>query len=349
MIEKLSASQRKPVVAIVTPALADANNGNWRTAGRWARMLAPAYRVRLWPSQDAAVGDSDADLLIALHARRSADAVAHWRRARPAAPLLLVLTGTDLYRDIDSDAAAQASLRSADRLVVLNQLGARALPAELRAKTRVVLQSCSARAALAKPTRHLRALMVGHLRDEKSPETYFDAARRLAARADLRLDHIGAPLDATLGAQARTLMADCPHYRWLGAVGHGQTRRRIQQAHVLVHPSRMEGGAHVVIEALRSATPVLASRIDGNLGLLGEDYEGCFAPGDAQALAQALQRLRDEPAMLARLQQQCAARAPLFEPAHEAQALHALVGELLRKAPPAATNSDPPPERREPP
>ena len=36
-------------VVIVTPALADANNGNWQTARRWARMLASAYRVQLLP------------------------------------------------------------------------------------------------------------------------------------------------------------------------------------------------------------------------------------------------------------------------------------------------------------
>jgi glycosyltransferase involved in cell wall biosynthesis len=64
-------------------------------------------------------------------------------------------------------------------------------------------------------------------------------------------------------------MQRIPNYRWLGALPHESTRRRIQAAHVLVHSSRMEGGAHVVIEAVTSGTPVLASRIPGNLGLLG--------------------------------------------------------------------------------
>jgi hypothetical protein len=155
--------------------------------------------------------------------------------------------------------------------VVLNALGARSLPGPLRAKCRVVLQSCPARQPLSKPQRHLRALMVGHLRDEKDPDTYLRAARRLAGRPDILLDHIGRPLDPALGAAATALAAAQP-YRWLGGLPHAATRRRIQQAHLLVHPSRMEGGAHVVIEALRSGTPVLASRIDGNLGLLGDDY-----------------------------------------------------------------------------
>ena len=259
----------------MTPALADANNGNWQTARRWARMLSAAYRVRLAPAWDG----GDEALMIALHARRSAASVARWRARRADAALIVALTGTDLYRDIAHDADAQASLRSADRLIVLNELGARALPANLQSKARVVLQSCAARKTLPKPRHHLRALMVGHLREEKSPTTFFDAARLLARRDDIWLDHVGAALDPALGALATALMAQCPRYRWLGGLPHAAARRRIQAAHVLVHASRIEGGAHVIIEAVRSGTPVLASRIDGNVGLLGESYDGYFPVG----------------------------------------------------------------------
>jgi len=323
----------------VTPALADANNGNWQTAQRWARMLSAAYRVRLaatWERGEEA-------LMIALHARRSATSVANWTTRRPDTPTVVVLTGTDLYRDIDSDASAQASLRSADRLVVLNELGAQALPAVLKAKARVVLQSCGARQTLAKTTRHLRALMVGHLREEKSPRTYFHAARRLQHRPDILLDHIGAALAPALGSQASALMAECPRYRWLGALSHSAVRKRIQSAHVLVHPSRMEGGANVVIEAVRSGTAVLASRIDGNVGLLGDGYGGYFPAGDDQALANLLQQLRDEPAMLSHLQAQCSARSELFDPARESASLHALVADLLARHPTKRHPSEAPP------
>ncbi len=310
---------------IVTPALADANNGNWQTAQRWAGMLSRAYRVRI--AADWSKGDEA--LLIALHARRSAPALAAWRAMHSDRPSVLALTGTDLYRDIASGADAQASLRSSDRLVVLNELGAAALPADMRAKTRVVLQSCALRQTLNKPTGWLRALMVGHLREEKSPRTYFDAAHSLHGRDDMRLDHIGGALEPALGELAVETMAACPRYRWLGEQSHETTRRRIQRAHVLVHASRMEGGANVVIEAIRSGTPVLASRIDGNVGLLGEAYGGYFAPGDSAALATLLKSARDDPAMLAALRAQCTARAPLFDPAREREALLALLAELV--------------------
>ena len=315
-------------MVIVTPALAEANNGNWQTAQRWARFLRRAYRVHLtdrWQCGDEA-------LLIALHARRSAESVARWRQQRGAAPLLLVLTGTDLYRDIDHDAAAQASLQRADALVVLNSLGAQRLPEALRSLCHVVLQSCPARQPLQKTTRHLRVLMVGHLRDEKDPLTYLRAARRLAGRSDILFDHIGAALDPALGAAAQACMAEQANYRWLGPRPHAEVRRRIQQAHLLVHASRMEGGAHVVIEALRSGTAVLASRIDGNLGLLGADHPATFAVGDDAALAGQIERARDQPDMLAAWQRAGARRAPLLSPEHESATLHRIVSALL--APP---------------
>jgi len=292
-------------------------------------MLTGAYHVGLVASWDG----GDEAVMVALHARRSATSIARWRTLRPAGPLIVVLTGTDLYRDIADDASAQTSLQTADRLVVLNQMGPLSLLQALRPKSRVVLQSCAARQTLHKTQQHLRALMVGHLRAEKSPQTYFDAAHLLHGRPDILLDHIGAALDPAIGVLAGTLMAENPRYRWLGGLPHAATRRRIQAAHLLVHPSRMEGGAHVVIEAVRSGTPVLASRIDGNVGLLGENYDGYFPVDDASALATLLQRLRDEPAMLKHLQQQCDERAPLFEPAQESANLHALIGELLH--PPA--------------
>jgi glycosyltransferase involved in cell wall biosynthesis len=171
--------------------------------------------------------------------------------------------------------------------------------------------------------------MVGHLRDEKDPRTAFAAMRLLAAREDIRLDHIGASLDAALGDEAQALMGAPANYRWHGALPHAATLRRIQRAHVLLHPSTMEGGAHVVMEAVRCGTPVLASRVSGNVGMLGPDYRGYFEPGDAAGLAALLQRLRDDPAMLQGLRAQCDQRSPLFEPAREQATLRGVIAKLL--------------------
>ncbi len=288
-------------------------------------MLAGDYQVELC-SQWSGL---PADAMLALHARRSAASIAAWAEQQPGKPLALALTGTDLYRDIRSDAAAQRSLVLAQRLIVLHELAPQSVPAEHRAKCVVCFQSTPARKPLEKTTRHLRALMVGHLREEKSPRTYFEAAALLAHRRDIALDHIGAGLDVALGQQAHALTRAQPHYRWLGAVPHAATLARIQRAHVLVHPSVMEGGAHVVMEAVRSGTPVLASHIPGNVGMLGAGYGGYFEPGDAQGLACLLARCRDEPSMLQGLHAQCDQRAALFEPDTERATLRRVLRELM--------------------
>lgn len=292
-------------------------------------MLSNAHRVRLtdhWSEADAPLGE---DLMLALHARRSADSVDAWRRARPGAALLLALTGTDLYRDIELDAAAQRSLAAADALVVLNAYGARRLPTALQSKCHVVLQSCAARSSAPKSDAQLRAVLVGHLREEKDPRCAFRAAQRLAHRGDIAIDHIGSALDAGLGREAAATAATLPNYRWLGGLPHEETLAHIGAAHVLIHPSRIEGGAHVVVEAIRAGTPVIASRIDGNLGLLGADHDAVFDVGDDAALARLVERARDEPAWLQALRDRLATRAPLFSPEAESAALHQLVDALL--------------------
>jgi glycosyltransferase involved in cell wall biosynthesis len=91
----------------------------------------------------------------------------------------------------------------------------------------------------------------------------------------------------------------------------------------------MEGGAHVLMEAVCSGTPVLASRIEGNVGMLGEDYAGYFDHGDARALAHLLLRCRTDAVFFGHLQAQCAARAPLFAPSLEQAALQQLVQALF--------------------
>ena len=334
----------KPIsVVIVSPALADANNGNWQTARRWQRMLAPLYRVRIvrqWP--DHAQTSAQDHVMIALHARRSAPSIAAWAQAHPGRGLIVALTGTDLYKDLPDDPSASASVALAQRLVVLQEQAPYALPVAMRNKARVIFQSTPQRMPLHKTPRSLRAVMVGHLRDEKSPETLMQAARLLQDEPGIRIDHIGAALDPALGTMAQATAVECPSYRWLGSLSHEAARQRIQRAHVLVHTSRMEGGAHVIIEAVRSGTPVLASRIAGNVGMLGEDYAGYFPHGDAAALAALLRRCAGslaspygsgETPFLTQLQGQCAVRAPLFEPATEAKNLRQLVRETLENLP----------------
>ena len=331
--------------------MADANNGNWQTAQRWARMLGRSYQVRLvshWPHAQV----PHANALIALHARRSAPSIDAWAAQKPNSPLIVALTGTDLYRDIADDPQAQHSLRVAHRLIVLQEAAPQALPEAFRSKTRVLFQSCSPRQIVSKTRRHLRVVVVGHLRSEKSPQTVFDIARALHPADDVLIDHIGDALEPQWAEAANDTSSTCPHYRWLGGLKHSEARRHIQRAHLLLHTSQMEGGAHVIMEAITSGTPVLASCVAGNVGMLGNEYTGYFDWNNA-AQATALLRLCkhsltmafDDPNnLLAQLTAQCHQRAALFAPAHEAWALQTLVAQALASVPqnnPSPTPSTP--------
>lgn len=319
----------RPRILIASPAAAADNNGNWQTASRWARFLEDHYAVEVcngWPG-DAA--DGAPDLLIALHARRSAASLAAFAEAHPERPRVLALTGTDLYRDIDSAPEARASLEQAHALVLLQDAGLARLPAHLRARARVIYQSAPALPpARPQAANGIDICMVGHLRDEKDPLTFMRAAALVKAPG-VRLLHIGGALDPAFEAAARA--TNGPRYRWLGALPHGEARARLASCRAMVIASRMEGGANVIIEAVTSGVPVLASHIDGNVGMLGADYAGYFPVGDAAALAALIDRCASDPAFDALLRRQCAARAPLFAPAAEQAALSDLVDNLLLK------------------
>jgi putative glycosyltransferase (TIGR04348 family) len=314
-----------PSIVIVCPAPAEADDAHAHVATRWWRMLRGHSRTVLvehWQGEAS-------DLMIAVDARRSAASVAAWRQARPDAPLLLALTGTDLHRDLLFDAAAQRTLQVADRVVVLHEAALPLLSPAARAKARVVWPSTRPLRGLPPPKARLRAVQIGTLCEEHAPMDFMRAARRLADRDDIAFLQIGAATDAKLEAAARRTAAECPGYQWLGALPRGEARQHLRHAQLLVAPNRIEGGASAIVDAAQSGTAVIASRIPGHVGLLGAEHAGLFPPGDDEELARRVEHARDDAAFLALLRVQTAARAALFDPAAEARALAAVVNELL--------------------
>jgi len=322
-----------PTLLLVTPYLASANNGNWRTAARWARALASTYRIIVQAATDPVIGGrrDDAAAMIALHARRSAAAIAAWHDVRAERALLVTLTGTDLYRDLPAgNAATLASVAIADRLIVLQRDAVRHLPQCYREKTSVVFQSARALVPRTdKDQKRLHCVLVAHLREEKDPRTALAAWGYLPPDLKANLTVIGTALDPALERATREAVAADPRMRWIGPQTHAATRQAIKRAHLLLVPSRMEGGANVVVEAVTAGTPVLASRISGNLGMLGAAYPGYFGVGDAPALARLLTRAAREPGFLRQLATQCQRRAKLFTPAAEANSLRAAINAAL--------------------
>lgn len=325
----------KKHIVILSPALAIANNGNWQTASRWARMLRPYYRLSVASSTASFREIGQPDLVIALHARRSAQALAAIAAGLPAVPIILVLTGTDLYRDIRTDPAAQHSLAMADRLVVLQDAGLEELPPAFRKKTQVIYQSAPTLKPIDMETkrrmRRFEVCMIGHLRPEKDPATFMHAVA-LLDDPRIRLTHIGSGRqDSGLARLARQTQKRHGCYRWLGDMPHSATRQLLKRSHLMVLSSTMEGGANVVIEAVTSGVPVLASDISGNRGMLGRSYAGYFPVGDSASLARAIGRAASDDSYYGRLHVQCQARAPLFSPEHERAALLDLVDNTLHQ------------------
>lgn len=318
----------KSRVVIISPAVAEANNGNWRTAHRWHRFLSRRHATRI--AAEWSDGAEPADLMIALHARRSAASLARFVETAPDAPTILVLTGTDVYRDIAIDADARRSIDLATRLVLLEPEGIERLPAASRAKTEVILQSSPTLAPRSPDPRWFDLVMVAHLRDEKDPGTAWRAFEQVS-RTDLsiRFLHVGRALEPHFEVEAAALRARNPRFRWLGALSHALTRQQIRRARALVISSVMEGGAHVIGEAITSGVPVIASAIPGNVGLLGRSYAGTFPVGDSHTLAMLIERVRRSPDFLALLERQCAERAALFRPEHERERLITLVASCL--------------------
>ena len=325
-------SQHLKIIEIATPYQADANNGNWRTAHRWQSLLLRDYQVIVQGDSRTAKPDTSAksELLIALHARRSASIIQQSRLTHPDKPIIVVLTGTDLYKDLPHDAEAQESLSIADALIVLQEDAIQHVPMPYRKKTHVVFQSAKPLVATAKPAGKLNCVVVGHLRAEKDPSTILHIFNHLPQDAPIHILHIGSPLNASLAAASKAKMAEDARYHWTGQLSHGLTRAAIKRSHVLLHPSIMEGGANVIVEAIVSGTPVLASEMSGNIGMLGKNYAGYFPVGDAKALAAMLQKSLTDANFLLRLNIACQARAKLFLPSIERDALKNIISLLVQ-------------------
>jgi putative glycosyltransferase (TIGR04348 family) len=321
---------------MVCPAPPGSLYGNRVTALRWAGILRGlGHQVTIVSDYQ----DEDCDLLIALHARRSGRAALRFRQRRPCSPLIVALTGTDLYRDLRNYRTPRRVLEVADRIVALQPLAAYELDPEVRGKLRVIYQSAEpSRKAPGRASEFFDICVVGHLRAVKDPFRAAYAARHLPRESRIRVLHAGGARDAVMHTRARAEEARNPRYQWVGALSRIKTRRLMAQSRLLVLSSRMEGGANVISEAVVDGTPVIASRIPGSIGLLGADYPGYFPVGDTGKLARLLKRAESDAAFYRRLATHCRKLAPMFRPAKEREQWRQLLAEITRESNRAASS-----------
>lgn len=314
-------------ICLVTPAPAGSWKGNRVTAERWAGLLSElGHRVEVAVEYRG----EDCDLLIALHAFKSHSSIRRFRDARPSAPLVVGLTGTDLYGDIHARPDAMESLALATHLVVLQPLGRAVLPAAMQEKARVIYQSVQ----VPPRTEPIRAdvfevCVMGHLRPVKDPLRTALAARLLPAASRIQVLHLGGALNEELAEEARAEAARNRRYHWLGEVPRSAALGVLSRCRLLSLTSESEGGANVISEAVVAGVPVISSHIDGSIGLLGVDYPGYFPVGDTQALADLLWRAETDTVFYNTLRDCCARLRPLFDPAREKQSWDDLLRELF--------------------
>jgi putative glycosyltransferase (TIGR04348 family) len=312
-------------IVLITPYGRAHRNGNWHTAARWARFLREAgHTVHVQVEWDGRA----ADLMLALHARRSFASIHAFAARFPSRPLIVTLTGTDLYRDIHEDPDAQQSLELAHRLIVLQQRGVNELASHLAAKTRVIYQSSPDIAPQPKSDQTFEVLVIGHLRPEKDPFRVALATAHLPAHSKIRISHLGGARAEDMAETAELVAGKLPRWRWLGDVPHKTVLKHLSRAHLMVISSVMEGGANVICEALAADVPVLASHISGNIGMLGEDYPGYFPVGNERQLAVLLSKAEDDPDFYGQLRAHSRQRRALMRPEQEASRLRQAIAEF---------------------
>ena len=329
-------------IVIITPAPPDSRYGNRITAVRWARILRRlGNRVSILQTYDG----KPYDLLVALHARRSHSSITNFRRHNPSAPIIVALTGTDLYRDIRTNHRAQESLDVANRIVVLQPKATEELRPSWRKKTRVVYQSVedkqsptTGRSGSAKRRQNKAEVrtngnfdvcVIGHLRAVKDPFRTAMAARSLPDSSKVRVLQIGSAMTGAMANRARKEMKFNERYQWLGEQPQARVHQILKKCSLCVVSSRMEGGANVLSEAIVASVPILASHIGGNVGILGADYPGYFDVGDTKQLTRLLTRAENSPDYLAELRARSNKVALLTDPAREVEAWSELLRELF--------------------
>jgi putative glycosyltransferase (TIGR04348 family) len=319
------------VILLVSPA-PDGLHGNGVTARRWAAFLRELGReVHLTKDYP---GSGDYSALIALHAGKSADAVRRFHTDHPEAPVVVALTGTDLYPNLATTGIDPEVLRIATKLVVLQPRGLDQLDPADRAKAIVIIQSVPPIPPQAPLTDCFEVAFLAHVRSVKDPLRLALAARLLPQDSTVRISHAGEARDDALAAEAAAEAAHNPRYDWLGPLPRDRALALLARSRLLALTSLHEGGANVISEALAAGVPVVCSKIPGSIGLLGPDYPGYFPPGDSAVLAAVLNAAEhDRDGYYTSLRDHCATLRPLVTPARERRAWARLLADLPLPAP----------------
>ncbi|MDA7899728.1 glycosyltransferase [Akkermansiaceae bacterium] len=268
-----------------------------------------------------------ADILITLHAIKGAPAVFDFKKKTPNGRVIVLLTGTDIYQGLAEGAEIGGdALQVADRIVVPQEAAIRKLPEKVRGKTVVIRPSLDPIAVKATPSQSPFVIsVVGHLRPVKRPFLTIETLAQHPEWSDVEVWQIGQALDAEMRKTAEFWMEEDKRYRWCGGLPREESLALCAKSSLTINSSILEGGANAVLEAMTMGVPVLASRIEGNVGLLGDDYPGYFEDGE---IAKALEAIMHQRVDLDEWSRLLADRLPLFSRVRESESWLELLIEL---------------------
>ena len=238
------------------------------------------------------------------------------------------MTGTDLYRDMPSHPEVVKSMEMSDAIVILQSAALAMIPKHLQTKTHVIYQSTKPvkRKALLKKSFLIR--VIGHLRSEKDPFCTTKSLKYLEPESKIKVIHMGKAMSPEMKSLAKAYNKELKNYQWLDELSHSETLQQLSRSHLMVISSLMEGGAHVVTEAIAIGVPVIASDIPGNRGLLGDDYPGYYPVGDEKALAKILQKTELDAAFYESLEKHIHKRRQYVQPGFELNSIKAILDRL---------------------
>lgn len=171
--------------------------------------------------------------------------------------------------------------------------------------------------------------VAGHLRDEKDPLRTAYAVKSLPSSSKIHVIHYGKSHNKKWEYKVRIENASNRRYYWAGEISQSLLRIKFSRANLMVLSSHMEGGANIISEAIMADIPIIASNIEGSIGLLGKNYSGYYAVGDTQQLKSILLRCERDKKFYNKLKQQCRARRNLFSPDKELCDWKRLVANLI--------------------
>ena len=314
-------------ISLVTPAGKKSRSGNRTTAVRWGRILKSlGHKVKI-SEEDDGVG---ADVMIAVHAWRSHKSIKAFSVKYPKHPLIVLLSGTDIYSFQHSHPKETLdSMQNATALVCLHDLVGDAIPKKYTKKLTTIYQSAKPLPFPKRPSKKTFDIcVIGHLRDEKDPLRAAYATKFIQPNSKIRIIHLGKAHDKKWLHAVQKEQRHNPRFFSLGDVPSWRVRRQLCTSKAMVISSIMEGGANVVSEAIMAGIPIIASKIDGNIGLLGADYGGYFCTRNTEALACLLDKMEQDPRFLKRLTVQIIKRQGFFKQSRETQAWQALLKKI---------------------